>query len=62
MDIAQIVQERVALSKIGVTRKGPGPFHEEKIPSFGGDVIKFVEMHENVGFAEASGCWRRTPG
>src|SRR5882672_2480644 len=69
VDIVQIVQERVPLRKSGATWKGLCPFHGEKTPSFhvngdkgffhcfgcqaGGDVFKFLELHEKVGFADA---------
>ena len=59
----------MSLRKTGATWKGLCPFHGEKTPSFhvnrekgffhcfgcgvGGDVIKFVELHEKVGFTEA---------
>jgi DNA primase len=68
-DIVQVVQEHVSLKKVGATYKGLCPFHGEKTPSFhvnrekgffhcfgcgvGGDVIKFVELHERVGFTDA---------
>jgi len=68
-DIVQVVQEHVSLKKVGGTYKGLCPFHGEKTPSFhvnrekgffhcfgcgvGGDVIKFVEMHERLGFMDA---------
>jgi DNA primase len=68
-DIVQVVQETVPLRKMGVTYKGLCPFHGEKTPSFnvnpdkgffkcfgcgvGGDVIKFVELRDRVGFSEA---------
>jgi DNA primase len=68
-DIVQIVQERVPLRRSGATWKGLCPFHGEKTPSFhvngdrgffhcfgcgvGGDVIKFVELADNLTFPEA---------
>lgn len=68
-DIVQVIQEHVSLKKAGNSYKGLCPFHGEKTPSFhvnrdkgffhcfgcgvGGDVIKFVEMHEKVGFTDA---------
>ena len=69
VDIVQVVQERVPLRKSGATWKGLCPFHGEKTPSFhvngdkgffhcfgcgvGGDAIKFVELHDKVGFQDA---------
>ena len=69
VDIVQVVQERVPLRRSGVTWKGLCPFHGEKTPSFhvngekgffhcfgcgvGGDVIKFVELYDKVGFQDA---------
>jgi DNA primase len=68
-DIVTVVQDTVALRRTGATYKGLCPFHGEKTPSFhvnrdrgffhcfgcgvGGDVIKFVELRDRVGFAEA---------
>jgi DNA primase len=68
-DIVVVIQDYVSLKKTGATYKGLCPFHGEKTPSFqvnrdkgffhcfgcgvGGDVIKFLEMHEKVGFADA---------
>ncbi len=69
-DIVQVVQEYVPLRKAGTTYKGLCPFHGERTPSFtvnrdkgffhcfgcgqGGDVFKFVELQEGVGFQTRS--------
>ena len=68
-NIVQVVQEFVPLRRAGATYKGLCPFHSEKTASFnvnpekgffhcfgcgvGGDVFKFLELHEKVGFQEA---------
>jgi DNA primase len=68
-DIVRLISEHVALKKAGNSWKGLCPFHNEKTPSFnvrsepavfhcfgcgeGGDVFKFVMLHERVGFPEA---------
>ena len=68
-DIVVVIQDYVSLKKTGATYKGLCPFHGERTPSFhvnrdkgffhcfgcgvGGDVIKFIELHEKVGFANA---------
>ena len=68
-DIVQVVQDVVPLKKAGSTYKGLCPFHNEKTPSFhvnhekgffhcfgcgtGGDVVKFVELQEKLGFPDA---------
>src|SRR5438552_5106249 len=68
-NILQVVQEYVPLKRAGQTYKGLCPFHAEKTPSFhvnrdkgffhcfgcnvGGDVFKFLELHEKAGFADA---------
>ena len=65
-DIVVVIQDYVSLKKTGATYKGLCPFHGEKTPSFhvnrdkgffhcfgcgvGGDVFKFLELHEKVGF------------
>jgi DNA primase len=68
-DIVTVIQDYVSLKKTGATYKGLCPFHGEKTPSFhvnrdkgffhcfgcgvGGDVLKFLELHEKVGFPDA---------
>ncbi len=68
-NLVQVVQEYVPLKRSGNAYKGLCPFHSEKTPSFhvdpdkgffhcfgcsrGGDVFKFIELQENVGFQDA---------
>src|SRR3954471_11975699 len=68
-NIVQVIQEYVSLKRVGRTYKGLCPFHSEKTPSFnvnpekgffhcfgcnvGGDVFKFLELHEKVGFQDS---------
>ncbi len=68
-DIVRVVQDQVPLRRSGANYKGLCPFHEEKTPSFqvsadkgffhcfgcgvGGDVFKFVELQEKIGFQDA---------
>jgi DNA primase len=67
--ILQVVQEYVPLKPAGASYKGLCPFHSERTPSFhvnpgrgvfhcfgcgvGGDVFKFLELHEKVTFPDA---------
>jgi DNA primase len=68
-DIVVVIQDYVSLKKAGAYYKGLCPFHAEKTPSFqvnreraffhcfgcgvGGDVLKFLELHEKVEFVDA---------
>jgi DNA primase len=68
-NLLTVIQEYVPLKRAGRTYKGLCPFHGEKTPSFhvdpekgffhcfgcgvGGDVFKFLELHEKVGFTDA---------
>ena len=68
-NIVSVIQDYVPLKQVGNTHKGLCPFHSEKTPSFtvhadkgffhcfgchaGGDVFKFLELHEKVGFQDA---------
>ncbi|MGN6665298.1 MAG: DNA primase [Solirubrobacterales bacterium] len=68
-DIVEVVSTHTDLRRQGARYVGLCPFHEERTPSFsvepqeklyhcfgcgvGGDVIKFVEEKEGLGFAEA---------
>jgi DNA primase len=68
-DIVRVISDHVALKKLGSSWKGLCPFHQEKTPSFnvrsepavfhcfgcgvGGDVFKFVMLHDRASFPEA---------
>jgi DNA primase len=68
-DIVEVISAHTDLRRAGARWTGLCPFHEERTPSFsvdgqeklyhcfgcgvGGDVIKFVEEKEGLGFAEA---------
>ena len=77
-DIVELIGERVPLRRVGRNFMGRCPFHEEKTPSFsvnaerqfyhcfsckvGGDVFKFVQETEKVGFLEAVELLSRRAG
>jgi DNA primase len=68
-DIVEVISAHTDLRRAGARWTGLCPFHDERTPSFsvepqeklyhcfgcgvGGDVIKFVEEKEGLGFAEA---------
>src|ERR1043165_5858721 len=68
-DIVVVIQDYVSLKKSGANYKGLCPFHNERTPSFqvnrdkgffncfgcgaAGDVIKFLELHDKIGFLDA---------
>src|ERR1700712_377068 len=69
VDIVEVISAHTDLRRSGVRMVGLCPFHDERTPSFsvdpqdklyhcfgcgvGGDVIKFVEEKDGLGFAEA---------
>ncbi len=77
-DILDVVSSYVTLKRAGKTYRALCPFHSEKTPSFnvvpdkqlfkcfgcgqGGDVFKFVQLRENVGFREALEILARRAG
>src|SRR5207244_11832238 len=77
-DIVEVVGQTVKLRRSGRNWVGLCPFHEEKTPSFsvhaerqffhcfsckaGGDVFKFVEESEKLGFLEAVELLSRRAG
>jgi DNA primase len=77
-DIAEVIGQTVALKRQGRNWVGLCPFHGEKTPSFsvngerqfyhcfgckaGGDVFKFVQETEKVGFLEAVELLSRRAG
>ncbi|HYM79890.1 MAG TPA: DNA primase [Candidatus Limnocylindria bacterium] len=77
-DLIEVVGQSVALRRAGRNWVGLCPFHQEKTPSFsvnaerqfyhcfsckvGGDVFKFVQESEKVGFLEAVEMLSRRAG
>ncbi len=77
-DIVEIVGQTVALKRVGRNWVGLCPFHSEKTPSFtvnperqfyhcfsckaGGDVFRYVQETERVGFLEAVELLSRRAG
>ena len=77
-DIVEYIGQTVQLKRVGRNWMGLCPFHDEKTPSFsvnserqfyhcfsckvGGDVFKFVQETENVGFIEAVELLSRRAG
>jgi DNA primase len=77
-DITEVIGESVSLKRVGRNAVGLCPFHKESSPSFsvnaerqfyhcfgckaGGDVFKFVQEMERVGFLEAVELLSRRAG
>jgi DNA primase len=77
-DIVEVIGQTVSLKRVGRNWMGLCPFHQEKTPSFsvnaerqfyhcfsckvGGDVFKFVQETERVGFLEAVELLSRRAG
>lgn len=77
-DVVEVVGQSVALKRMGRNFVGLCPFHKEKTPSFsvnperqffhcfgcklGGDVFRFVQETEKVGFLEAVEMLSRRAG
>ncbi|MDR2292129.1 MAG: DNA primase, partial [Prevotellaceae bacterium] len=69
VDIVDIIQDFVSLKKRGANYTACCPFHDEKTPSFSvspakgifkcfgcgkaGNAVTFVQLHENISYAEA---------